>query len=316
LYDLRSQLNCVRGDPRLCSRAPHWLNVTYAYQFDFTYTPLCGLPLTSQLLRHYTDTPSIDKVMSSYNDDRRGGYGRDDGGYGGGQSGGYREQGGEADAYYNEGERQSGGRGDERRYDDDDRGREHGGQEIGQRYDQNNGGGYGSSGGNDGGYGRDSNYDQDEVINQARQHGNDEDGNLFSQAMSFLGKNKHDNEDIDEQQMVGAHQQLYGNQTNNRPHDANTLGAGAAMQALKMFSAGGAGTASGNSQSQFIGIAMAQAGKLFDQQSGQGNVASGADKQSAVNSAAKLALQMYMKSEGKGGGGGQGGLMGLASRFM
>jgi hypothetical protein len=51
------------------------------------------------------------------------------------------------------------------------------------------------------------------VIHQARQHGNDEDDNLFSQAMSFLGKNKHDNEDIDEQQMVA----LISSCTETRP---------------------------------------------------------------------------------------------------
>lgn len=179
---------------------------------------------------------------------------------------------------------------------------------------------YGSSGGYGGGG---SGYDQNEAINQARKHGNDEDGSLFSHAMSLLGQHKHDeNEDLDEQQMIGAHQQLYGNQTSTRPHDSTSLGAGAAMQALKMFTGGGAGhgglgsQGTGNSQSQFIGIAMAQAGKLFDQQSGQGNVAGGADKQSAINTAAKLAMQMYLKSEGKGGGGGPGGLMGLAGKFL
>ena len=38
---------------------------------------------------------------------------------------------------------------------------------------------------------------------------------------------------------------------------------------------------------------------------------SGADKQSAVNSAGKMALKMYMQSQGGGGG-----LMGMASKFM
>lgn len=123
--------------------------------------------------------------------------------------------------------------------------------------------------------------------------------------------------------MIGAHQQLYGNQSSdNRPQDANSMGAGAVMQALKMFNGGGGGgEAMGsqggrNSQSQFIGMAMAQAGKLFDQQSGQGNVDSNADKQSVVNNAAKMALKMYMKSQLQGGGGGPGGLMGMASKFM
>ena len=39
------------------------------------------------------------------------------------------------------------------------------------------------------------------------------------------------------------------------------------------------------------------------------------DKQSAVNAAAKIALQMYMKGGSGGGGGGLGGLGGLAGRL-
>ncbi|KAF7506625.1 hypothetical protein GJ744_011557 [Endocarpon pusillum] len=262
--------------------------------------------------------------MSHNDNDRRGGYGRDEGGYG--------SRGGEAEEYYNEGQRPYGGR----QYDDGDRRGEYGGQGGGRGYDNGSGeGGYGgsaagyASGGSygGGGYGGGSSgYDQDEAIKHARQHGNEEDGNLFSQAMSFLGHKKDDDDDdddeINEQKMVGAHQQLYGNQSTHGPQDSKSLGAGAVMQALKMFTGGGAGAGGmgsqggGNSQSQFIGMAMAQAGRLYDQQNGQGNVASGADKQSAVNAAAKLALKMYMQSEGKGGGGGPGGLMGLASKFM
>jgi hypothetical protein len=78
-----------------------------------------------------------------------------------------------------------------------------------------------------------------------------------------------------------------------------------------MFQGGGGG----GGQSQMIGMAMQEASKLFDQQSGMGNVQGGTDKQSAINSAAKMALQMYMKSQG-GGGGGASGLMGLASKFF
>ena len=52
------------------------------------------------------------------------------------------------------------------------------------------------------------------------------------------------------------------------------------MQALKMFTGqgggqgqgGGLGGGAGGGQNQFIGMAMAQASKLFDQQAGQGNV--------------------------------------------
>lgn len=93
------------------------------------------------------------------------------------------------------------------------------------------------------------------------------------------------------------------------------------MQALKMFSGGSSGGSSGGhggAQNQFVGMAMGQAAKLFDQQSANGNVQGGATKQSAVESAAKMALQMYLKSEKSGGGAtsGGGGLMSLASKFL
>ncbi len=87
-----------------------------------------------------------------------------------------------------------------------------------------------------------------------------------------------------------------------------------------MFSGGGGssgamgGSSGGGSQNQFVGMAMSEASKLFDQQSANGSVAPGTDKQSAVNSAAKMAFQMYMKSQGGGSGGG--GLMSLASKFL
>ena len=87
-----------------------------------------------------------------------------------------------------------------------------------------------------------------------------------------------------------------------------------------MFTGGGGaggGTGGGQgpgSQNKFVGMAMSEASKLFDQQSSQGQVAPGTDKQSAINSAAKMALSMYMK--GQGGGSGGGGLMSLASKFM
>lgn len=58
-----------------------------------------------------------------------------------------------------------------------------------------------------------------------------------------------------------------------------------------------------------IGMAMAQASKMFDEQQGNGKLQQGADKQSAVNSAAKMALKMYLKNQGGGGGGGMGGLV-------
>jgi hypothetical protein len=98
------------------------------------------------------------------------------------------------------------------------------------------------------------------------------------------------------------------------------------MQALKMF--GGSSGGGGGGQNKFIGLAMGQAAKLFDQQAAQGNVSQGANKQDAVASAAKMALQFYLKSEAGGGGmgggmgggggsgGGLGGLLNMASKFL
>jgi hypothetical protein len=200
-----------------------------------------------------------------------GGYGQDQGGYGSGnQGGGYgQDQGGYG------GGNQGGGYG--------------GGNQSGGRPQQ----GYGGSGGDD--------YNAADAVRHAQQHGNhgDDEGGMFGQAMSYIGQNKQSlqNQDVDEQQMVQAHQQLYGQGGGGQQHDSNSLGAGAAMQALKMFSGGGAGQGGqgsqggGNSQSQFMGMAMSQASKLFDQQSANGNVQSGVDKQSAIESAAKMAFQ-------------------------
>lgn len=89
------------------------------------------------------------------------------------------------------------------------------------------------------------------------------------------------------------------------------------MQALKMFT-GGQSQSSNQSggQNAFVGMAMAQASKLFDSQAGQGNVQGGASKESAVQQAGEMALKMFMQSQGGGSGGGMSGLMGLASKFL
>lgn len=117
---------------------------------------------------------------------------------------------------------------------------------------------------------------------------------------------------------VRSHQQFYGS-SSQAPTNANSssIGSAAAMQALKMFTGGSSGnTQSGNSQNAFVGMAMAQASKLFDNQAGQGNVSGGASKESAVQKAGEMALKMFMQSQSGGGGGGASGLMGLASKFL
>lgn len=212
----------------------------------------------------------------SYNDDgrygggeRRGGYGQDEGreGYGGG--GGY-----------------GGGRDEGRGYGGNPS--EYGGGGRGSdNYYNNQSGDYGSSGPQHhggGGYGNDG--DLSGAMDHARQHGgNGDDPSLFSNALGFLSNNRSriGSGDMDEQQAVRAHQAMYGGgggggYEGGQAHSSETLGAGAAMQALKMFTGGGAGQGGmggmggGNSQNQFVGMAMGQASKLFDQQSAQGRV--------------------------------------------
>ncbi|KAF9894612.1 hypothetical protein FE257_006500 [Aspergillus nanangensis] len=177
--------------------------------------------------------------------------------------------------------------------------------------------------------------DDDNDLNPAAQHAAahaNDDPSLFNTALSFLKERKSDYKntdsyEIDEAEMVSSHQRVYGGDDTSA--DSRSLGAGAAMQALKMFSGGGGGDSSsgaGGDKNAFIGLAMAQAGKLWDQKNSQG--AATEDKQGAVNKAAEMALKMYMKSNGGGssGTGGVGGLMGgsgdvgglmkLAAKFM
>ncbi|EFR05321.1 hypothetical protein MGYG_08332 [Nannizzia gypsea CBS 118893] len=169
------------------------------------------------------------------------------------------------------------------------------------------------------------NLDRDQALRQARyeKHGRedqeDDDDSLFSKAMSFLGdkKEKIGREDIDEQKVVQSHQMLYGDADDrNEKHGADSLGSGAAMQALKMFmnkdqKQGQSQKQSGGDQNQLIGMAMAQAGKMWEQKNQEGRV--NTDKQTAVNMAAEYALKMYIKGQLGGGSGGMGGLGGLGS---
>jgi len=94
------------------------------------------------------------------------------------------------------------------------------------------------------------------------------------------------------------------------------------MNALKMFSGGGGGGmggamgGSGNTQSKLIGVAMSEASKLFDSQPAAGNVASGVNKQSAITSAAEMAVKMMAQGGGSSGAGGMSGILGMASKFF
>jgi len=198
-------------------------------------------------------------------------------------------------------------------YGNDNYGNDNYGRQGGPEYNTPGAGNY------SGGYG--GGDDLREAQQHAQQHaGNSGDPNMFSNVISHLQNNSgriQQDSNIDEGQFVQAHQNVFGGGGNGQQHSAQTLGMGAAMQALKQFSGGGggggAGLGGGPGQNQFIGMAMGQASKLFDQQSGQGNVDPNANKQSVVQQAGEMAMKMYMKSQMGGGGSG---LMGLASKFM
>ncbi|KAG9921492.1 hypothetical protein KCV02_g11138, partial [Aureobasidium melanogenum] len=190
------------------------------------------------------------------------------------------------------------------------------------------GGGNGGYGGGNGGHGHSSGTsygnvpggsdDYSSAAHTAAQHAGDSgDSNLFSNALGMLSGHKAQQGDIDEDDAMRQHQQFYGGAGQPHPASSGSMGSAAAMQALKMFNQGGGSSGNGpQSQNDFIGLAMSQAAKLFDQQSSQGNVHQSASKQDAISSAAQMALKMYMKSQGGGGGSSASGLMGLMSKFM
>ncbi|KAI0141536.1 hypothetical protein GGR57DRAFT_406128 [Xylariaceae sp. FL1272] len=148
----------------------------------------------------------------------------------------------------------------------------------------------------------------------SRNAGSSGDTDFFSNIMGALGdkKGKIADEDLDEEEAVRAHRKHFEGGDDGSEADSKSIGSGAAMQALKMFS----GSSSGESQSKsaFIGLAMSEASKLFDEKSSKGQVSSDSDKQSAVMQAGEMALKMYMKSQGSGSG--SSGLLSLASKFM
>lgn len=156
-----------------------------------------------------------------------------------------------------------------------------------QGYGQGQGQGYGQAG--------------PHAANFASQH-KSEDASFFSNAMTMMSGQQGGS--FDQQSVQAAHQQTY----NGENVSSQGAGQAAALQALKKFSGGSSG--GGGSPNEFMGIAMAEAAKLFDGGNVQG------DKQSTVNSALQTAMGMYTHSQGGRGGGGGSSLLSLASRFM
>ena len=216
-----------------------------------------------------------------YDDRQGGGYGgqgggyddRQGGGYGGGGGGGYddRQQSGSGYGRQDPSEYSGGGgRGSDNYYNQ--------GSNI-ESEGRNYGGGPGNNLNFQGGNLDDDDYSG--AVSHAQQYSSGSgDDSLFSSVLGNLKGNKkrYENEDIDEGQMVGAHQAMYGGGGESRQHGSDTVGAGAAMQALKMFTGsggeGGSGHQGGGGQNALVGMAMGQASKLYDEQSSQGKLVS------------------------------------------
>ncbi|KAG6055190.1 hypothetical protein E4U32_006450 [Claviceps aff. humidiphila group G2b] len=154
----------------------------------------------------------------------------------------------------------------------------------------------------------------DEALKMAQQHAtgaNAGGSDLFANIMSAVGQRqgKLQSEEIDEQDAVKQHQQAY---QNDGKGDSSTLGTAAAMQALKLFTQSNHSVSSTSGQGAFLGMAMTEASKLFDDKAAQGKVQGGASKENVVQHAVETAMKMYFKSQATS----QGGLAGMAAKFL
>lgn len=102
--------------------------------------------------------------------------------------------------------------------------------------------------------------------------------------MQFLNSGQaQDGQDLDEDGIIDAHQKAYSPSHDTSNMGSSSLGAAAAMEALKKFTSGGAAGPTSQQQSQsgggmqakLMAMAMAEASKLFDKNGG----AAGGNKQ-------------------------------------
>jgi hypothetical protein len=120
-----------------------------------------------------------------------------------------------------------------------------------------------------------SDNDYREARETAERHagGGGDYSSLFSSALGMLsgkeGRLRHD--DVDEGEYVQSHKVAYGQEEGEK--SGQSLAQAAALQALKRFT-GGETEGKKGGQNVFIGMAMAEAVKLFDAQSAKGNVVS------------------------------------------
>lgn len=113
------------------------------------------------------------------------------------------------------------------------------------------------------------------ALHHAQNHHGSEDPSLFNKAVSFLQNNKDEYADpsryeVDEDHAIRSHQAMYGGGGGDgEVHDSRSVGAGAAMQAVKLFTSGGAQDG-GMDMNKLIGLAMANAGQLWDEKASSG----------------------------------------------
>ncbi|KAM5371683.1 hypothetical protein ACJZ2D_007848 [Fusarium nematophilum] len=156
------------------------------------------------------------------------------------------------------------------------------------------------------------NLDLDDAKEEAAKNaGSSGDRDFFSSIVGSLGQkqDKLANEDLDEEDAIKKHKKTY--EDDDDDDDEKGMGTAAALQALKLFNKGETQSSS-SSQSAFLGLAMAEASKLFDDKASKGKVSSSASKESVVQQAGEVALKMYLKNQGEQ----QGGFAGLASKFI
>ncbi|KAH7156372.1 hypothetical protein EDB81DRAFT_854496 [Dactylonectria macrodidyma] len=151
--------------------------------------------------------------------------------------------------------------------------------------------------------------DYDDAKEEASKNaGSSGDKDYFGSILQSVSQKKVAHDDLDEEDAVNKHKKTYDDDDDDA--DENSLGTAAALQALKLFNKGEA--TSNNSQSAYLGLAMSEASKLFDDKSSKDKVSSGTSKDAVVQKATEVAMKMYLKSQGEQ----QGGLVGLASKFM
>lgn len=123
---------------------------------------------------------------------------------------------------------------------------------------------------------------KDSDINSSASHASthaseNADSSLFSQALNFVQERRsagqyNESDEVDEAHAVDSHRRYEEGGDNMNSQD---LGAGAAMRALQSFNSGsGEETGGGRDQNAFIGMAMAQAEKMWEEKNGRGEAVS------------------------------------------